>query len=166
MNKPHTTPKRVLELEINGDPVEVLVAPQDTLLSCLREKLHLTGSKHGCDVGDCGSCTVLLNGTPQLSCITLALESEGAQITTVEGLTKHGAPHPVQVAFDEKVAAQCGYCTPGFVVALTALFDSNPSASAEDVKHCLGSNICRCTGYTKIIEAAELARQRIQERQK
>ena len=166
MSKPPLAPPSLLEFQVNGEPVRVLATPRDTLLNCLRDQMGLTGSKHGCDVGDCGSCTVLVDGTPQLSCITLALEVKGAQLTTVEGLTQANTPHPIQSAFDEKVAAQCGYCTPGFVVALTALFEKNPSATSEDVRNCLGSNICRCTGYTKIIAAAELARQRLQGVQK
>ncbi|MEE2751082.1 MAG: (2Fe-2S)-binding protein [Myxococcota bacterium] len=162
MNKPLSSTPSLLEFEVNGEPVQLLASPQDSLLDCLRDQLGLTGSKHGCDVGDCGACTVLLDGTPQLSCITLALEAKGTHLTTVEGLSQESTPHPVQAAFDEKVAAQCGYCTPGFVVALASLFETNPSATPEDVRRCLGSNICRCTGYTKIIEAAELARRRLQ----
>ena len=159
MNK--TNPADVLELVVNGEPVRVLAPPHDTLLNCLRDSLGLTGSKHGCDVGDCGACTVLLDGTASLSCITLGLEARNSSITTVEGLQVGGTPHPVQAAFDEKVAAQCGYCTPGFVVALSALFDKNPEATREEVRTCLGANICRCTGYTKILAAAALAQERI-----
>jgi aerobic-type carbon monoxide dehydrogenase small subunit (CoxS/CutS family) len=141
---------RVLSLLVNGEARTLLVPPQQTLLDALRVTLGLTGSKNGCDMGDCGACTVLVDGVPQLSCITLAAEMEGCTVETVEG----GPLSPIHLAFDDQVAAQCGYCTPGFVIALTALFRENPGASEDEIRHCLGANICRCTGYTKIIAAA------------
>jgi aerobic-type carbon monoxide dehydrogenase small subunit (CoxS/CutS family) len=141
---------RVLNLRVNGESRTLLVAPQQTLLDALRVTLGLTGSKNGCDMGDCGACTVLVDDVPQLSCITLAAEMEGCAVETVEG----APPSPIHLAFDEQVAAQCGYCTPGFVIALTGLFRENPKASEDEILHCLGANICRCTGYTKIIAAA------------
>ena len=149
----------ILELTVNGDTRRVLAPANRSLLDLLREDLGLTGSKHGCDVGDCGACTVLIDGEPRLSCITLAAEADGRQITTVEGVAVGGELHPVQRCFDEQVAAQCGYCTPGFVVALKGLFDEDPDPSDEAIREVLGANICRCTGYTKIIAAAFQARE-------
>ena len=150
----------VIDLVVNGDPHRILVGAHRSLLDCLRDDLGLTGSKHGCDVGDCGACTVLVDGLPRLSCITLAAEMEGRGIETVEGLTSE-TPRVIQQAFDEQVAAQCGYCTPGFVVALTSLFETAPAADDAQILEGLGSNICRCTGYTKIIAAAKQARDRL-----
>ena len=148
----------ILDVRVNGDKKRLLIPANRSLLDLLREELGLTGSKHGCDVGDCGACTVLVDGVPKLSCITLAAEVDGADVTTVEGVAEHGELHPVQRAFDDQVAAQCGYCTPGFIVALKALFDESPDPSDEAITDTLGSNICRCTGYTKIIAAARQAR--------
>ena len=130
------------------------------LLDALRDDLDLTGSKHGCDVGDCGACTVIVDGQPQLSCLRLAATCNGSVITSIEGIGLLEST-PVQTSFDEKVASQCGYCTPGFVVALEHLFERCSDPSDSEIKTCLGSNICRCTGYTKIIDAALLARERI-----
>ena len=156
----------ILELIVNGDPHRLLAPSHRSLLDLLREDLGLTGSKHGCDVGDCGACTVLVDGVPRLACITLAADADGRDVTTVEGVTadslkQDGALHPIQRAFDEQVAAQCGYCTPGFIVALAALFEEEPDPSEEVIRNCLGSNICRCTGYTKILAAARQAREEI-----
>jgi carbon-monoxide dehydrogenase small subunit len=145
---------RLLDLVVNGDPVRRLVPASRTLLDLLREDLDLTGSKHGCDVGDCGACTVLVNGVPRLACITLAADVDGAAIRTIEGVAQAGELHPVQAAFDRHVAAQCGYCTPGFVMGLVALLDEDPHPTDEVLMSTLGANICRCTGYTKILAAA------------
>ncbi|MCB9793128.1 MAG: (2Fe-2S)-binding protein [Alphaproteobacteria bacterium] len=151
----------ILDLRVNGDRRRVLAPANRSLLDLLREDLGLTGSKHGCDVGDCGACTVLLDGRPRLACITLAAEADGRALTTVEGVGRPDAPHPIQQAFHERVAAQCGYCTPGFVVALSALLAEEPDPDDARLREVLGANICRCTGYTKILDAARLARERM-----
>jgi aerobic-type carbon monoxide dehydrogenase small subunit (CoxS/CutS family) len=147
----------VAALRVNGAEVRRLVACSRTLLELLRDELGLHGTKHGCDIGDCGACTVLVDGVPRLSCITLALECNGSEVTTIEGIGTPAHPHPVQRAFHEHVAAQCGYCTPGFVVNLVALLAEDPSPSDDVLRHALGANICRCTGYAKIIDAARAA---------
>ena len=156
----------ILELTVNGDRKRLLAPANRSLLDLLREDLGLTGSKHGCDVGDCGACTVLVDGVPRLACITLAADADARVVTTVEGITAaslqaDGALHPVQRAFDDQVAAQCGYCTPGFIAALVALFDEEPDPDEARIRDTLGSNICRCTGYTKILAAARQAREEI-----
>lgn len=148
----------VLEVTVNGEAVRRLVPASRTLLEFLRDELDLTGTKHGCDVGDCGACTVLVGGVPRLACITLAADAAGAEVTTIEGLSPDGALSPVQAAFHRHVAAQCGYCTPGFVVTLTHLFQERPHATEAELREALGANICRCTGYTKILAAAREAR--------
>ena len=153
----------ILELRVNGDRFRRLVPANRSLLDLLREDLGLTGSKHGCDVGDCGACTVLLDGQPRLACITLAADADGRSVTSIEGIAKSGEIHPVQQAFHEQVAAQCGYCTPGIVVGLVHLFGEEPAASDERIREVLGSNICRCTGYTRILAAAAQARAKLAE---
>ncbi|HJN75549.1 MAG TPA: (2Fe-2S)-binding protein [Myxococcota bacterium] len=147
----------ILELKVNGDRRAVLCPANRSLLDLLREDLGLTGSKHGCDIGDCGACTVLVDGSPTLACVTLAAEVEGRDITTIEGISADGL-HPVQAALHEHVAAQCGYCTPGFVMNLVALLARDEGPSDEELVEALGANICRCTGYTKILAAARQAR--------
>jgi 4-hydroxybenzoyl-CoA reductase subunit gamma len=127
----------------------------------LREDLNLTGTKHGCDVGDCGACTVLVNGVPRLACITLAADCAGEHVETIEGVGAGGGLNPIQQAFDHHVAAQCGYCTPGFVMTLTHLFAAEPNADEATLREALGSNICRCTGYVKILAAARDAQARL-----
>ena len=147
----------ILSLHVNGEPQRRLVPAARTLLDFLREDLALTGSKHGCDVGDCGACTVRVDGLPRLACITLAAEMEGASVQTIEGIGP--AEAPVVAAFDKHVASQCGYCTPGIVLCLAHLLSEQPSPSDDAIRDALGSNICRCTGYTKILAAArEVAR--------
>src|SRR5438309_11866290 len=148
-------------LRVNGEPVEVAFAPHKTLLEVLREDLKLTGTKHGCELGECGTCTVLVDGEPQLSCLLLPLQAEGRELTTVEGLAEGAAPHPLQVAFAELGAAQCGYCTPGILLAAKALLVRDPRPSRDGIKEALAGNLCRCTGYVKIIEAVELAAERM-----
>lgn len=147
----------VLELIVNGEPVRRLVPAARTLLELLRDDLGLTGTKHGCDVGDCGACTVRVGGEPRLSCITLAAECGGAEVRTVEAMAEGDRLHPLQAAFDRHVAAQCGYCTPGFLLTLEHLFESRPDASEAQLREALGSNLCRCTGYVKILTAAREA---------
>jgi carbon-monoxide dehydrogenase small subunit len=145
---------------VNGERVEVAFAPQKTLLEVLREELGLTGTKHGCELGECGTCTVLVDGAPILSCLALAQSYAERPIETVEGMARAGSLHPLQEAFAELGAAQCGYCTPGFLLAARALLDTNPTPGREEIKDALSGNLCRCTGYLKIYEAVELAAQR------
>jgi 2-isopropylmalate synthase len=150
-------------LHVNGDLRECAVEPATTLLEALRVALGLTGSKQGCDKGDCGACTVLLDGEPVLSCITLALACEGREVTTVEALAAPGRPHPLQDAFDRTGGAQCGFCTPGMLMSAVALLRRDPSPSRETIAQALSGNLCRCTGYTKILEAVELAAREMRE---
>lgn len=145
--------KRIVELKVNGEMYEVAIEPRRTLLEVLREQLGLTGTKEGCDLGQCGSCTILIDGRPTLSCLTLAVEVQGKEILTIEGLAKDGGLHPVQQAFIQYGAIQCGFCTPGMILSAKALLDGNPHPTADDVKRAIGGNLCRCTGYVKIIEA-------------
>jgi len=145
---------------VNGEEQEIVFSPHKTLLEILREDLGLTGTKHGCELGECGTCTVLIDGRPELSCLVLGLECEGRKIVTVEGLS----PHPLQGAFADLGAAQCGYCTPGILCAAKALLDEHPAPSREEIQEALSGNLCRCTGYLKIYEAVELAVRRRQER--
>ncbi len=147
--------------ELNGEPVEVAFAPHKTLLEVLREDLGLTGTKHGCELGECGTCTVLLDGTPVLSCLALGLACAGRRVKTVEGMAEGGKLHPLQEAFAELGAAQCGYCTPAFLLAAEALLSRNPRPVREEIKQALSGNLCRCTGYIKIYEAVELAAARL-----
>jgi len=146
-----------LSLQVNGEVQEVAFAPHKTLLEVLREDMGLTGTKHGCELGECGTCTVIVDGDPVLSCLMLGLECEGREITTVEGLATAAGPHPLQTAFADLNAAQCGYCTPGFLCASKALLDDNAAPSREEIKQALAGNLCRCTGYLKIFEAVERA---------
>ena len=149
--------KHLLNLSVNGEPVEVAVPLHHTLLEVLREDLRLTGTKHGCELGECGTCTVLVDGEPVLSCLALPIELEGAEITTVEGLTKDGRAHPLQIAFAETGAAQCGYCTPGILLAAKALLGRNPRPTRLEIQEALAGNLCRCTGYIQILQAVERA---------
>jgi aerobic-type carbon monoxide dehydrogenase small subunit (CoxS/CutS family) len=149
--------KVVLPLLVNGETQEVAFAPHKTLLEVLREDMGLMGTKHGCELGECGTCTVLVDGVPVLSCLLLGLECDGRAITTVEGLDGPSGPHPLQLAFADLNAAQCGYCTPGFLCAAKALLDRNPNPSRELMREELSGNLCRCTGYLKIYEAIERA---------
>ena len=148
---------KVIRLSVNGDLVEIGVRAEETLLGVLRERLGLTGTKQGCDLGDCGSCTVLFDGQPVLSCLVLAADAEGHEIITIEGLAQGGRLHPVQQAFHETGAIQCGFCTPGMVLASKALLDANTNPTDSEIRHALSGNLCRCTGYTKIVQAVKKA---------
>ena len=145
--------KHIIKLNVNGEDFEVLTEVHKTLLEVLREDLTLTGTKRGCDLGVCGACTVLIEGKPYLSCLTLAVDAQGKKIITIEGLAQEGRPHPLQRAFVEKGAIQCGFCTPGMILAAKALLDEHPHPSEEEVKKGISGNLCRCTGYVKIVEA-------------
>ncbi len=149
--------KQILHLRVNGQDHEVYTSVHKTLLEVLREDLNLTGTKHGCELGECGTCTVLVDGEPVLSCLALPIELQGREIITVEGLADGAIPHPLQTAFAELGAAQCGYCTPGVLLASKALLDKNPHPTRDEIKHALAGNLCRCTGYAKIYEAVERA---------
>jgi carbon-monoxide dehydrogenase small subunit len=149
--------KQVLHLRVNGQDHAVYVPAHKTLLEVLREDLNLTGTKHGCELGECGACAVLVDGEPVLACLALPIELQGREITTIEGLADGATPHPLQTAFAELGAAQCGYCTPGVLMTAKALLDHNPHPSREEIRHALAGNLCRCTGYAKIYEAVERA---------
>ena len=149
-----------VRLRINGEDVAVMVPPYKTLLEVLREDLGLTGSKHGCELGECSTCGVLVDGKPYLSCLAMPLDLEGREITTVEGLAHGSEPHPLQVAFAELGAAQCGYCTPAMLLTASALLDRDPYPTRDAIKEALSGVLCRCTGYLKIFEAVELAASR------
>lgn len=149
--------REILRLSVNGEARELLVKPYSTLLEVLREDLRLTGTKHGCEAGECGACTVLIDGVPKLSCVVLPAQAEGAEVTTIEGVANGSELHPVQKAFLDAGAVQCGYCTPGMVLTATALLDDNPEPSREEIKDALAGNLCRCTGYASIVEAVEQA---------
>jgi aerobic-type carbon monoxide dehydrogenase small subunit (CoxS/CutS family) len=151
----------LLHLNVNGEPASCAIAPQATLLEALRYGLGLTGSKQGCDKGDCGACTVLVEGEPTLACITLAQTVDGQRVTTVEGLARGPELHPVQDCFDQFGAAQCGFCTPGMLISAYACLEKNPAATVDDLKLALSGNLCRCTGYTKIFEACLKAGERL-----
>ena len=153
--------RELTRLRVNGEDFKLYLPVHKTLLEVLREDLKLTGTKHGCELGECGTCTVLVDGEPQLSCLLLPLQAEGRELTTVEGLAEGAAPHPLQVAFAELGAAQCGYCTPGILLAAKALLVRDPRPSRDGIKEALAGNLCRCTGYVKIIEAVELAAERM-----
>jgi carbon-monoxide dehydrogenase small subunit len=151
----------VIELIVNGHKTEVLVKPNELLVDVLRDKLGLTGTKKGCGAGDCGACTVLVEGEPVLSCLTLAVSCHGRPVETIEGVAKGQRLHPLQETFMEKGAVQCGYCTPGMILSAKALLAKSQTPTQEEIKHAMAGNLCRCTGYKKIIEAIEEAAHRI-----
>ncbi len=153
--------KQKVSFSVNGEVYEVEVEPWWTLLEVLREKLYLTGTKRGCDRGDCGACTVLINGIAKLSCLMLAVEAQGKEILTVEGLAQDKELHPIQQAFVEQGAVQCGFCTPGQIMSAKALLDENPTPTEDEVREALRGNLCRCTGYVKIVEAVLAAKEKI-----
>lgn len=147
--------KQVIRLHVNGISYEVMISPRDLLVDVLRKQLGFTGTKKGCGHGDCGTCTVLVNEKPILSCLTLAIACQGKEITTIEGLDQDGVLHPVQQSFVIHGAIQCGFCTPGMVLSAKALLDQNSTPTEEQIRRGLSGNLCRCTGYAKIIEAVE-----------
>jgi aerobic-type carbon monoxide dehydrogenase small subunit (CoxS/CutS family) len=150
-----------MTLRVNGEDTELLFASYKTLLEVLREDLDLTGTKHGCELGECGACAVLVDGQPLLSCLVLAVECEGKAIETVEGLARGSALHPLQAAFADLGGAQCGYCTPGILMTAKALLDKDPDPSRERIKEAISGNLCRCTGYVQIYESIEEAARRM-----
>ncbi len=150
-------PKRLLTLSVNGREHTVAAADGALLIEVLREALQLTGTKQGCDGGECGACTVLVEGRPRLACSTLAVQVEGKRVETIEGQARQGRLSRVQQAFHEKLGAQCGYCTPGMVMASEGLLRSNPNPTVDEIKAALAGNLCRCTGYVKIIESVQAA---------
>ena len=147
----------VLTLDVNAEKSQLLVPVHKTLLEVLREDMQLTGTKHGCELGECGTCTVLIDGRPELSCLLLPIQVEGRAITTIEGMANGSELHPLQQAFAELGAAQCGYCTPGILLSAQSLLQRNSHPTRDEVKEALAGNLCRCTGYTKILDAIELA---------
>ncbi len=153
--------RELITLHVNGEFYELAVLPHHTLLEVLREDISLIGTKHGCELGECGACTVLIDGVPVLSCLTLPVEVQNSEITTIEGLEKNGKLHPLQETFAELGAAQCGYCTPGILLAGVALLREYPHPTPEQMKEALAGNLCRCTGYTKIYEAIDAAAERL-----
>ncbi len=157
--------KRVVKLRVNGLEYEVALEPRRTLAETLRYDLGLTGTKIGCRIGDCGACTVLLDGVPSFSCLVLAVEAEGREILTIEGVADGGRLHPVQQSFVEVGAIQCGFCTPGMVLTALALLKDNPDPTDAQIRRAISGNLCRCTGYQKIIEAIKDAARRMREKQ-
>jgi carbon-monoxide dehydrogenase small subunit len=157
--------KKVIDLNVNGEIREVLIEPRTTLLHVLREDLGLTGTKQACDTGDCGACTVLINGKPAVSCLTLAIEVQEREILTIEGLCRNGKLHPLQQAFVDHFAVQCGFCTPGMILSAKALLGENPHPSEEEIREAISGNLCRCTGYVKIVEAIIAATKNLQEQE-
>jgi carbon-monoxide dehydrogenase small subunit len=156
--------KRIIKLTINGKTIEAAVSSNQTLLQFLREDMDLTGTKHGCGLGDCGACTVILDGKAVNSCLVLAVQADGSEILTIEGLAEDGKLHPLQQAFVDKGAIQCGFCTPGMILSAKALLDEKPNPSELEIRTAISGNLCRCTGYQKIVEAigeaAEVVRMR------
>jgi carbon-monoxide dehydrogenase small subunit len=151
-------PERIhLKYLVNGEEIPVSFAPYKTLLEVLREDLNLTGTKHGCELGECGACAVLIDGEPQLSCLVLGLECEGKRIDTVEGLARGVELHPLQAAFADHGGSQCGYCTPGMLMTAKALLDAEPNPSRERIREAISGNLCRCTGYQQIVDSIESA---------
>ena len=156
-----TRQKSHIQFTLNGEETEVAFAPHKTLLEVLREDLGLTGTKHGCELGECGTCTVLIDGRSILSCLFLGLDAEGREVTSIEGMAEGGRLHPLQDTFADTGAAQCGYCSPGFLLAAKELIDKQPKPTRDEIKEALSGNLCRCTGYIKIYEAVELAAARM-----
>ena len=154
-----------IKLQVNGDPYEVLVKPSTTLVDVLRDVLHLTGTKVGCNMGECGTCTVLIDGQPATACLTLAVQCQGRKILTIEGLSVDDGIHPIQKAFLDNAAYQCGFCTPGMILAVKALLDVTAQPSDQVIKEALAGNICRCTGYLRIFDAVRALRSPVAEQE-
>jgi len=154
-------PKQIINLTVNGEPCETAVEPAWTLLEAVREQLGLTGSKEGCGTGDCGACSMIVDGQLVTSCLMLAPEADGSEVVTIEGLARNGDLHPVQRGFLEAGGVQCGFCTPGMIMAAVALLDRNPRPTLEEIREGLAGNLCRCTGYAKIYEAVQAASQKM-----
>ncbi len=154
----------LITLEVNGESMPVMCPPHETLLETLRERLNLTGTKHGCELGECSACAVLMDGEPVLSCLMLTLEAEGHSLVTIEGVAENGKLHPLQTAFAESGAAQCGYCTPAMVLTAKVLLETNSTPTREEIREAIAGNICRCTGYVQIVDAIELAAKRMTDR--
>ena len=151
--------KREIDCKVNGEPYSVVIDTREILLDALRYRLGFTGPKEGCGNGNCGSCTVVLNGVTVNSCLTFAVEADGGEVTTVEGVAMGGQLHPVQQAFIDNAALQCGFCTPGFIISAKALLERNPNPTEEEIRLALSGNLCRCTGYDKIVRAVQTAAQ-------
>jgi len=149
--------KQVISITVNGEPYEVFIDSRTTLLQLVREHLGLTGTKEGCSEGECGACSVVLNGRLVDSCLIFAVEAKGGEVQTIEGLASNGELHPVQKAFIECGGVQCGFCTPGMIMASKTLLEKNPHPNEDEIRHALGGNLCRCTGYAKIIDAVQAA---------
>ncbi len=155
--------KQTIKVVVNGEEHDVLVKTNELLVDLLRERLDLTGTKEGCGTGDCGACTVLMDGKPVNSCLTLAVEANGKHILTIEGLARAGRLHPIQQSFIDEGAVQCGFCSPGMILSAKALLEENPRPSEEEIKRGIAGNFCRCTGYKKIIKAIQTASLRLEE---
>jgi aerobic carbon-monoxide dehydrogenase small subunit len=149
--------KKIIRLKVNGEPLEAAVSQNQTLVQFLREDLGLTGTKHGCGLGDCGACTVILDGKAVNSCLVLAVQANGCEVLTIEGLAENGKLHPIQQAFVDKGAIQCGFCTPGMILSAKALLEEKPNPTELEIRTALSGNLCRCTGYQKIVEAIDEA---------
>lgn len=160
------TQNLLVTLNINGETVQTVCPPHETLLETLRERLNLTGTKHGCELGECSACAVLIDSEPVLSCLVLTVATQRHEILTIEGVSRNGKPHPLQTALAETGAAQCGYCIPGIVLTAKALLAGNPTPSRNDIREAIAGNICRCTGYVQIVDAVELAANRLHEQER
>lgn len=156
--------KQLITLNVNGENYDVVLHPNATLLDVLRDQLGLTGTKKGCNEGDCGACTVLIDGKTAASCSTLAIDVQGTKIITIEGLAKDGVLHPVQKAFVDKFAIQCGFCTPGMIMSAVALLNEDPDPTEDKIRDYMRGNLCRCTGYVKIIDAVNEAKETMKQR--
>jgi len=157
--------KAWIQLRVNGEPKEAIISPETTLLDLLRDTWGLTGTKKGCDEGDCGACTVLLDGKPVNACLVLAIRAQGQEVMTIEGLGTVDEPHPLQASFVEEAALQCGFCGPGMLLSSKALLEVNPAPTEMEINRALSGNLCRCTGYTKIVRAVQGASQKIKAQQ-